>query len=328
MLSLLALAFLCMVTSFNTSDKSFLTGETTIKVPFADAQMSFLGFNFVAPLLLIVVTMYLHIFYGYWLELERERRQINERLTATEEIPIESIPTIFYFTDLFSRLLTGFVFYWLVPVVLIVMTRKAAANASVGLFLTYVTAIVTFALVLLRIRRSPGPRRDWGTILRVFILLVIICVVAKAILSPESFQRQLDLFQVDLSKAYLRNKDLIRANLEGASLAEANLQSAWLLSANLRHTDLRSANLRSAHLGGADLTQAELDKSDLRGAGMGRVIMQRTSLQDVNFQAAYLQEAFLRGSDLRGANLQEVNLRGVNLQEVNLRGVNLQGADL
>jgi hypothetical protein len=70
--------------------------------------MSFLAFIVVALFLLMVVTVYLHIFLGYWLDCERERQAINQSLVGTNELPIESIPTLFSFPDAVSRMLTSF----------------------------------------------------------------------------------------------------------------------------------------------------------------------------------------------------------------------------
>ena len=51
--------------------------EASIKVPFADVPISFVGFLVVAPLLLLLLTTYLHVFYGYWLGLDAERRALG-----------------------------------------------------------------------------------------------------------------------------------------------------------------------------------------------------------------------------------------------------------
>jgi hypothetical protein len=110
MLVLLGVALFCLLTTIGSPDKLLLGADSTIKVPFADAPLSFLGFIVVAPFLLIVLVIYLHVFYGYWLECERERQYINQRLIP----PIESIPTLFSFPDTVPRMLAGFVFYWLV----------------------------------------------------------------------------------------------------------------------------------------------------------------------------------------------------------------------
>jgi hypothetical protein len=48
--------------------------EASIKVPFTKTQISFVGFLVDAPLLLVALTIYFHIFHGYWLGLDAERR--------------------------------------------------------------------------------------------------------------------------------------------------------------------------------------------------------------------------------------------------------------
>jgi hypothetical protein len=73
-LSVVAVALFCLLTTFGAADRSLLTPAPSIKVPFTEAQIPFVGFFIVAPLLLIGLTICLHIFYGYWLGLDAERR--------------------------------------------------------------------------------------------------------------------------------------------------------------------------------------------------------------------------------------------------------------
>jgi hypothetical protein len=148
MLTLLGVALFCLLTALGASDKSLLAADTTIKVPFAEAPISFPGFMVVAPLLLIVVTIYLHIFFGYWLDLDRERQQINADLATTDEPPVESVPTLFGFPGPVPRLLTVFVFYWVVPLVLGTMTWKALARPEVGHPVFYLTGVSLYTCIL------------------------------------------------------------------------------------------------------------------------------------------------------------------------------------
>jgi hypothetical protein len=74
MFALLGIAFFCLLTALGSPDRLLLAADSTIKVPFADAPMSFFGFIVVAPFLLIVLLIYLHIFYGYWIACEWERQ--------------------------------------------------------------------------------------------------------------------------------------------------------------------------------------------------------------------------------------------------------------
>jgi hypothetical protein len=282
MLTLLAVALFCLLTTIGSPDKSLLAADSTIKVPFADAPMSFLAFIVVAPFLLMVVTVYLHIFLGYWLDCERERQSINQSLVGTNELPIESIPTLFSFTDAVSRMLTSFIFYWLAPLVLVTITWKAWALPAMGLPLTYVSGVATFALVFLQLRRRPDYQRHRWALLDATLMVLIGGLMLWATCTPQSFHRPLNLFRVELP-------------------------TAWLLGVNMHQASAGLANFQ-----GADLSMATLQKADL--------IMAR--LQGANLQGARLQGANLQGANLQGANLQKANLQGANLQGANLQGVN------
>src|SRR5262249_18527588 len=169
----------CLLTTIGSPDKYLLGGDSTIKVPFADTSLSFLGFIVVAPFLLIVLAIYLHVFYGYWLECERERQYINQRLIP----PIESIPTLFSFPEAVPRMLTGFVFYWLIPLVLVTITVKAWALLAMGRPLTYVAGFVTFIFVFLQLRRRPdNQRKPWALLdyaILIFIIGLMILITCK-----------------------------------------------------------------------------------------------------------------------------------------------------
>ena len=309
-----------------------------VKVPFTDAPLSFLGFIVVAPFLVVVLVIYLHVFYGYWLECERERQYLNQRLIP----PIESIPTLFSFPDVVPRLLTRFVFYWLVPLVLVTITWKAWALPEMGLPLTHVTGLVTFILVLLRIRRRPHHQWQWWSLLDYAILVLVIGLMVRATFNPQSFQRPLNLFRAELSKAWLveinmRRASAYGANLQGATLWEAKLQDADLTLANLegaslqmadlKRARLQRANLQNANLFGARFNEANLDEANLQGA-RGGIGAEKASLQRANLQGLYLYGSLLNYADLRWANLQEANLQAAHLVKANLRQTKLQGANL
>src|SRR5262249_9988824 len=279
----------CLLTTIGSPDKYLLGGDSTIKVPFADAPMSFLGFIVIAPFLLIVLAIYLHVFYGYWLACERERQYINQRLIP----PIESIPTLFSFPDAVPRVLTGFVFYWLVPLVLITITFKAWALPAMGRPLTYVTGVVTLILMSLQVRRCPDHHRRWWSLPGYTLLAVIIGLIVHITFNPDSFQRPFNLFRAELPKAWL-----IRRDMTGAHDALANLEEADLRGAILRRADLWEANLRGAQLQKAQLQDAYLWDADL--------------------QSAQLQEAQLQGAELLGTHLWDAQLQGAILREASL----------
>jgi uncharacterized protein YjbI with pentapeptide repeats len=363
MLALLGIAFFCLLTALGSPDKLLLAPDSTIKVPFADAPMSFFGFIVVAPFLLIVLLIYLHIFYGYWMTCEWERQHINQRLIP----PIEGMPTLFVLPTVAPRVLTEFIFYWLVPLVLGVITWKAWAFPAMGRPLTYVSGVVTVGFVCLRLRRS-SHQSPWRTRLYYLPLILVISLMVLVTFNAHLFQRPLYLFRAalpdawlagmdmhhaslgfaNLQRAYLRTTNLQGANLHGANLTGADLQGANLTGAVLQEVDLRGANLWGASFTGADLRGAKLQGIDvpaaflldanlhgadltgakLHGANLPGATLQLANLRGADLRGAYLRGASLWWANLQGTNLQEATLQGADLQEANLQGANLQGADL
>ena len=212
-------------------------------MPFADVQVSFHSFLILAPFLLIVVTLYLHIFYGYWLDLETDHHHL---ILANEPgaPPIERLPTLFSLAHLAPRLLTAFIFYWLVPLVLLTITWKAAARIEWGVPLALLTGLVTVALVFLRIRRRPASQRPWNRPLWGVTGLIVGCMVMIT-LQPMAHPNRSKL--VVVPQWLPRPLNIVRADLKGKWLAEVNLRDAAASFANLRGANLQDAQLQGAN---------------------------------------------------------------------------------
>ena len=318
MLALLGIALFCLLTTIGSPDRLLLATESTIKVPFANSEMSFVGFIVVAPFLLIVLLLYLHIYYGYWIACERERQSINQQLRP----PIEGIPTLFALPAVAPRVLTGFIFYWLVPVVLGVITWKAWAFPAMGRPLTYVFGVVTVVVVCLQLRRSSDQSPEW-TRLYYLPLILVISLMVLVTFNPQSFQRPLALSRVKLPDAWLAGMDM-----RGASLGFANLQGAYLWASNLQRADLQQAQLQKADLREADLREADFLRAKLQGADLGGAKLQGAFLRIADLQGAKLQNANLQIANLQLADLQNADLQNVDLQNADLQFANLQFANL
>jgi len=97
-------------------------------------------------------------------------------------------------------------------------------------------------------------------------------------------------WDVNLSRANLREANLAGvtfwdANLIKAQLWNANLANAQLYKANLRETDLRKANLS-----GAKLTKADLRDANLTGANLAGVNLTGAKVTDEQLSQAMLNE--------------------------------------
>src|SRR5215468_9202895 len=320
MLSLLAVALFCLLTTFGGADRSLVASDASIRLPFAEVPISFVGFLVVAPLLLIVLTVYLHVFYGYWRELDTIR--LAQGLT-------ETYPTLFGIDRKIAHLLTAFIFYWLTPLVIGAIAWKALARYEWGLSLTLLTFLVTVGLVMLQaVRLGPG---KWRRILIMFVGALGILMFAAAstgLLSRGFLQRRLSLPGADLTSVDLRWANLQGANLVGADLTNVDLQGASLTKASLARAKLTGADLRGVNLAGADFTRADLTKAKLVGATLTRASLTRTDLPQADLARANLTAANLAEADLAKANLHRADLPRADLAEANLDRANLAEADL
>ena len=297
MLSLLGVALFCLLTTFGAIDKSLVEPGATIKVPFVETHVSFVGFLVIAPLLLVIFAVYLHVFYGYWLDLDARRRA---------EGLAETYPALFTIDRRVARLITAFILYWIVPLVLAAITWKASARLEWALPCAVVTGLVIMALAVLRAtRQAGGPWCNKQLVLPG--LLYVLTIIAPLLLGIRALESPVIRLRLE------RPVNLFRADLKDAWLVEARLHRAQLGLANLQRANLSGVDLREADLSGADLRRANLIKADLRGADL---------------KGAHLTEAYLSGASLREADLSGKNLSGTNLSSADLGGANLKGADL
>jgi hypothetical protein len=278
MLSLLGFALFCLLITFNTPDSSLLVADPTIKMPFADVHASFQSFLILTPFLLVVIMLYLHIYYGYWLDLETDLQHLT-RSRGSSEPSVERLLTLFSLDHPVPRLLTAFIFYWLVPLVLIVISWKATARVEWGVPLFLFTGVVTVTLVFLQIRRCSASHRQRNRPRWAVMGLIVACMAAITVqlvaqlphsreiggmvIAPQWFPRPLNIARADLKGKWLaavnlRDASASLANLEGANLQGASLQGASLQGASLWRANLQGADLRDTKLQGAKLWDANL----------------------------------------------------------------------
>jgi uncharacterized protein YjbI with pentapeptide repeats len=93
------------------------------------------------------------------------------------------------------------------------------------------------------------------------------------------------------------------------------------------------ANLKKRNLNNADMRKAFLVKADFRNAILEYVNLEGANLQKANLSNAYLLKpnlsyAFLMAANFTNSNLQEPNLSFANLQKADLSNANLQNGNL
>ena len=259
MLSLLGVGLYSLLAVVGSPDKSLIATNSSLQTPLVGTSISFQGFLIVSPFLLVILTVYLHILFGYWLQLEKKRKDMNEQSLKNGEPTIESVPAIFSFSDLLPRFVTNFIFYWFVPLVLCFLAYKAFALKELIRPMFYVASFVTFSLLFLQIHRCPKEYRRWRNTPRWILLVLVVGYMGYFPSVSDSFRRPLNLQREDLHDAWLQGLDLT-----GADMSNANLKGANLRGAILRNAHLNEANFQDANLGGADFTKADLFSANFR----------------------------------------------------------------
>ena len=342
MLALLTFALFCWLT-LGSSDRSLIVGDETVKVPFVEVNLSFPAFLIVAPFLLIVLTVYLHVFFEERLRLEeRLRRTAVRRIYDPEAIAgfrekivnkgndSGRVATLFNFDHPVARRLTDFIFYLLVPLTLGAITWKALTRIEWAVPMMAVMVTVTTTLANVQHMRSPN--RVWSsrTVRCAYGALGVILFMSFSFFPPLTggLQRPFNLYRADLQEAWLFGADLRNADLQFANLSRADLSRADLSGSSLSRADLSGADLSRATLIGANFVKATLIGATLSDANLSDAALSDATLSEVNLSDASLSGADLSHADLSGADLSRATLIGADFVKATLIGATLSDANL
>src|SRR5262249_8371332 len=318
-LTFLGTAAFCLL-SLLSPDSALLGGREKINVPFA-GPVSFFGFMLLGPAVLIALRVYLQIYVEHSDRLDRLARSMS----------VVRAPTLVSLQNPLIRLFSGLIFYWLLPVAMLLFAWKAAVFPAWGSGLFGVAVGVIASHLMLPFSRFSGliyshvmlplSRLSWRQ--KGLRSVSVAILAAGVMLGLGPLHRPFDLFRANLSGQWLAGQDLHKAHLGRANLRDANLRDA-----NLSGADLSDANLSAANLSGAALLRANLRGPNLSGANLRGASLSGADLLLANLSGADLSDANLSGADLSGAALLRANLSGANLSGANLKSANLSGADL
>src|SRR5262249_3910189 len=134
------------------------------------------------------------------------------------------------------RVLSGLIFYLLLPVTMLLFAWKAAVFPAwgSGLFGVAVASIASHVML-------PFSRLSWRS--KVLLSVSVAIIAAGVMLGFVPLRRSFDLYHANLSGQWLLGDDLRKANLSSANLTNATLTRADLSSADLTSANLTNANL-------------------------------------------------------------------------------------
>jgi len=346
-------SFFCAL-ALGAPDRNLLASDAKVGLPFANTEISYVYFLFIGPIVLVALSFYLLVFVGYWLSLSQSRQ-------ITVENPTH-LPFMFNLGSKTAKYISYFLFYWLVPSVLMLFAWKALPRPESNV-LVAVTSSFVVIFVFLQLRRRSAIlsylhlRRRFAHVY-VFCLWLVLFVglfvsvrsswafllsrsnenvftrtlhLRKADLSRQDL-RSVNLTSADLSEANLNGADLDGAVLDGAQLPRANLQGAKLQKASLFQTDLTGADLSNADLSDSVIGRAHFNSANLAGAKLSKVeeimfVYIFSGDQPKNLLSSNLEEFWGNNKDF-GPSFSDSNLSNADLSRANLRWADFSRAKL
>lgn len=262
-LALISYALFCFLTLGQSDDIAFReTGK--LQIPFSGGiDIGFSSFFVVGPLILIVLTFYLHIFI----------HELNQcELDASQKLPF-----VFNLDNGFARGVTFSLFYFLTPIVFLSFIWSIRASEKVTLW-SAIALSVSLLLVWQFHRASPASRRSLRR--QPIPLMILVGVfIMSAVPGNLTYLGPIELARSDLKNTRFNEYALDWMNADSAHLefsdfsgnqyiTHALFDNAFLMNtnfagANLRKSWFRKSNLTKAELRGARLTDARFDWATL-----------------------------------------------------------------
>lgn len=321
----------CWLTIAGTTDAQFFGAEQQAALPFIQMKMSMIGFYVAAPLILLVVFLYLQFslqvlweVYATLPAIFPDGRKLHERASP------------FFLSSIvraqFSRLgaraglakwqarLAWLLGWWLVPLTLCWIWERSLVARLWWITAPQIAAIaigIAAALFFGRIARDTlhgdsgriwRSRREWLRESRSKweILAGVVMAASFGFLSVYAYAGPFPAAELQ----YARIAVVSSGTEESASIAEQAGRGIDLTGRNLRYANAVGAELSNANFTHADLAHAQLWIADLR---------------DAHFERSRLDGASLGSADLRGALFAFTDLRNVTWIGANLEGVSFFG---
>ncbi len=311
MLVIVTYSAFCLVTLF---DPDFLLTEGKIKIPFVESPIRAIDFFYFGPLVLIAIALYMHIFVGYW--------------QAMSGPAPKSLPFIFNMDTPVTRLLTAFLFYWLVPLMLLYFFWSAQPFEDkfpdLLPYLQFLVLIVVLVFVSLGIRRRPLEKRSFTW--NIYMWGLLVWVSGSGVFAAG----QLTLGWSIPIPQLAGTEQQIASAVPGAPPATppaAARSAAPPEAARAPTTETATPVLVPPEAAERPVPMPPTPRPEIAQqvtqTVLGVVLNRRLQLEGKD-----LRNVDLRTFNLVNANLARSDLGGIDLSERQLMGADLNGADL
>ena len=365
LVSLLLGCFYALLSNATARDAELLTNSGSSTLPIIDAPLPIIGFYIVAPLVLLALFLYLHLYMQrLWEEFARlpavfpDGKMLDRKAYPWLLLSIvcahsprlrRSRPPLSRLQEIISVAIA----WGIVPATLfLIWIRYLRAHewfgTTVHIILLGVSlsgGVFLYRLAVTTLRQMHTRATETGVVVPSRPVYFAISLPATLLLLWYASYSAINGKPAEMRSAHAAWQHsstwmpylLGRAGCSPfADFTEATVSTR---PANWRRSDdpdfalvagapLRNADLRFVRAQGAFLTNADLRKARLQGANLREADLQRANLQGADLEGANLQGANLQGADLQRANLRKANLWGANLRGAKLQGAKLENCEL
>lgn len=364
---LLACAYVWLTLAV-TRDAELLTNSTSSHLPIIGTEIPIVGFYWTAPLCLLMLFVYFHLFLQrLWEELAElpavfpdgkplDKKVypwlLNDLVRAHLKFLKARPPPMFYVQKWLSIVLA----WWMMPLTMAALWIRYLPRhdwAGTSFHITLVVGATVIGVVFhglaamtLSTENTTGVPGDTGRRNARYPILALVVGIAISMVSlgairgvDGGFQRSDVRTWVPAGFALVGYSPF--ADFRGADVStrpgiwsgKNGEEMALVKGAGLSGKDLRYANAARAFFVNADLSHADLraiilHAADLRGANLEFARLQAADLEVADLQGANLYGAGMEGASLNGADLRRAMLSHADLEGASLYRVNLEGADL
>lgn len=351
------------LTIATTTDVRLLTNSASSPLPIIGTEIPIAWFYIAAPLLLICLYFYFHLYLiKLWEALSGlpaifpDGKRLDERaypwlLNGLVRRHFRLLEKDRPFTAHVQEWITILLSWWVVPITMIAFWLRFIPRHDwwgtcfhIGLIVISVGfAIIFYRLCALTLKNEKISivsikrfQYDKRPILGTCVLLVGMIFLMLSYGSIEGDRKNEKIKNYNLKEAVPKAFQMIGfdvfANFREKSVSEIPSNYGQITKEE-RIGFVKGANLKGRNLNNADMYQSYLVRADFRKAFLKKAILIKTNLKNANLEGANLQNANLFNANLqeailKGANLQNANLGGANLIKSNLESANLMGAAL
>lgn len=349
--TLLAICAFALLATATTTDAQIVLNNFRLNLPIVNAEVSVLLFFICAPILILLVFVYLHMYLAHLWELIGnlpayfpDGLPLRQKLYPwmlnliveewRKDHKDKNSNEVFY---KFRVFIAAFLGWWLAPLSIFFIHYRFFVRQDFdlsGLLLFVFFAAVFLALYFYLSAKESVMASKFHLLKNptrlskkdIFFFRLIRFATITTILFAGiwfNFNGLLGKLPGTSPKIELRG-----INLEGHVFGEVDLKDANLSFAKLNNADLRKVELDGIDLHGAELRSTDLDSVKMRFSDLRKTDLSSASLIGANLYKSNFQDAILKNTDLGGADLTRVNLYGADLTDAILDSADLAEADL